>query len=202
MLLLLVPLLACYGVVLARGGYATGAFWAAPWDAKLDHIVDHRREWAWMHALWIGILAVVVAGGTAFAALLADAGEEAPAVLALGAFLLGAFAWLVGILLQGGPVDVAARARRETGATPGWLRALTAAVGRAEVAYIVLASTAYLVWGTAMVDAGFPAVWAGWASIALAVLSLTGLVLAPSRMTFPELPLLVPVVVGIALVLD
>lgn len=52
-----------------------------------------------------------------------------------------------------------------------------------------------------MIDSGFPATWAGWVSAVVGAVSLAGLALARSLVTFPELPLLVPIVIGVALVL-
>ena len=201
-LLLLVPLLAVYGVVASRGGYWDAAFWASPRDRKLEHIAGHRREWLWIHAGWILILGVLAAGAAGLAALLAAAGEPALAGIGLGAFLVGVGGWLAGILLQGAPMHVATRVRRETGATPGWLEPLSTAAGLGEAAFVSLTALAYVVWGAAIVDGGFPGAWAGWVAVALGGASVAGVALAGERFTFPELPLLVPMVLGVALVID
>jgi hypothetical protein len=71
----------------------------------------------------------------------------------------------------------------------------------AETTYIILGSLAYLVWGVGMVKSGFPSAWAGWASMAIGGLSVIGVMIAPSRLGFPQLPLLVPIVLGVALVI-
>ena len=184
-----------------RGGYASGAFWGSERDRKLEHIAGHRREWAWMHAAWIPLLAVVTAGFVAFALLLAVAGENALAGIGLGLFLVGVLGWVVGVFLQASSGHVAARIRSETGVAPAWLEPVWAAIGWAEVSYVALAQGAYVVWGSAMVDSGFPAARAGWAAIVLGAASLVGIALAPRQLTFPELPLLVPIVVGVALLL-
>jgi multidrug transporter EmrE-like cation transporter len=75
------------------------------------------------------------------------------------------------------------------------------AAGWAETTYIILASLAYVVWGLGMVSSGFPSAWAGWASIAIGGLSVVGVMIAPERLGFPQLPVLVPIVVGVALVI-
>jgi hypothetical protein len=200
-LVLVVPFVLAAGAVMARGGFASGAFWASERDRKLDHIADHVVAWQWMYVVWFAILAAATGGVTAFALLLARAGEDALAGIGLGLFLLGVLGWLGGIFLQAGPAVVAARIRRETGATPGWLEPLWAAVGWAEPAYIVLASGAYVVWGAAILESGFPSNWAGWVSVVVGGLALAGMAAARDRVTIPELPLLVPVVLGVALVL-
>ena len=75
-----------------------------------------------------------------------------------------------------------------------------AAANWAEVSYIVLSSLAYVVLGIAMFRAAFPATWAAWASVTIGTVSLIGMVGAPARFTFPQLPMLVPIVLGIALI--
>jgi hypothetical protein len=201
LLLLLVPLVVADGVIEVRGRFSS-VFWASERDRKLEHIAEYPRHWIWIGIGLILMLAVATAGLSGFSVLLGEAGEGTLAGVALGSFLLGTFGFVVGICLQFGPSRVAARVRRETGATPGWLEPMWTAANWAEVTYIVLASLAYLAWGLAMVNTGFPATWAGWASIAIGGLSLIGVMIAPSRMVFPQLPLLVPMVVGVALVID
>lgn len=71
----------------------------------------------------------------------------------------------------------------------------------AEMSYIMLTSLAYVAWGVGVVNSGFPATWAGWASMAVGGLSVIGLMIAPSRIGFPQLPLRVPIVLGILLVI-
>lgn len=199
-LLLIVPVMAAAGRSQVRGGFLAG-FWSADREAKLVHIAAHRREWTWLHAAWVPALGVVTGGLVAFALLLAGAGEEALAGVGLGLFALGALAWFVGICLQAASGSVAASVRHETGATPDWLGPMWAAIGWGEVSYIALAQAAYVAWGAAMVDSGFPAEWAGWVAIGLGAASLAGIALAPRWFTVPELPFVVPVIVGVALVL-
>jgi hypothetical protein len=154
-----------------------------------------------MNMGWIGVMSAVVAGMTALALLLADAGEPALAGVGLGLFLVAALCWCIGVLFQGAPAAVAAQARRDGGETPGWLAPLFAAIGWMEVTYVVGTAVAYVVLGAAMVESEFPAAWTGWASVAIAILTIAGVLVARSWVTFPELPLVVPVVVGVALFL-
>ena len=199
-LLLVLPLGAAAAVALALGGYGAG-FWYGRRDRKLDHIAAHRRAWLWMHGAWVATLAAATAGFAAFAALLARAGQEALAGVGLGLVLLGVLGWLVGVLLQVAAGDVAAQARRARGATPDWLEPLWAAVGWAEVAYIVCTGIGYVAWGAAILDSGFPADWAGSVAVVLGGASVAAVALVPARATIPEVPLVVPIVLGIALVL-
>jgi hypothetical protein len=200
-LLLLVPLLVADVVIEARARF-TGAFWASERDRKLEHIADHSRPWVWLGIGLIVMLAAATAGLSAFSVLLGQAGEGALAAAALGSFLLGTFGFVAAISLQFGPSGVAARVRRDTGATPGWLEPMWTAASWAETSYIILASLAYVAWGVGMVKSGFPATWAGWASIAVGGLSVIGVAIAPFRLGFPQLPLLVPIVLGVALVIS
>jgi hypothetical protein len=200
-LLILVPLIVADGVIEARGRY-NSTFWASDLDRKLEHIGAYTRHWVWVGIGMVLLLSVATAGLSAFSVLLGQAGAGTLAGAALGLFLLGAFGWVAGIFLQFGPVGVAAQARRDTGTTPGWLEPMWKAAGWAEITYIILASVAYMVWGLGMVNRGFPSAWAGWASIVVGGLSMIGVIVAPSRLVFPQLPLLVPVVLGVALVIS
>ncbi len=200
-LLLLVPLLVADGLMEARGRY-NSAFWASDLDRKLVHILEFPRHWVWVGSGMIVLLATATAGLSAFSVLLGQAGEGILAAVALGSFLLGVFGFVAAIFLQFGPVKVAARIRRDTGTTPGWLEPMWMAASWAETTYIILASLAYVVWGLGMVKSGFPSAWAGWASIAIGGLSAVGVMIAPARLGFPQLPLLVPIVVGVALVIS
>ncbi len=198
LLLLIVPLFAAESVGYTRGGY-NSRFWALPLDEKLDHVAAHPREWLWIGAMWIPMLAVATAGLTAFSLLLAQAGQGTLAGIGMGAFLLGALAWLTGVILQVALVSRAATVRRDTGTTPGWLQPFWSAGLWFEGGFILLSNLAYVAWGVAMVQSGFPAEWAGWASIALASLIVVSVLAA--RQGFPHLGLFVTAVLGVALVI-
>jgi hypothetical protein len=199
-LLLVVPLLVATGLMSARGGYASGSFWRATRDEKLDRIVDGREYWLWMHVTWVVLLLVLAGGMTGAAFLLAGAGEPALAGIGIGLFLVAVICWLVGVVLQGAPGVIAAELRHERGETPGWLAPLFTVVGWTEVAYVVGTAAAYVVLGAAMVASETPSSWAGWLSIVLGGLTALANVVARDRATFPELPLAVPVVLGVAFV--
>lgn len=199
-LLLVVPLLVVTELLSARGGYASGSFWRSTRDAKLDRIVDAREYWLWMHVAWVVLLVVLAGGMTGIGFVLADAGEPALAGFGIGLFLVSIACWLVGVVLQGPPAAIAAELRRETGETPGWLAPLFTAVGWMEVAYVAGTAAAYVVLGAAIVASGTPSGWAGWLSIVLGGVTVLATMVARHRATFPELPLVVPVVLGVAFV--
>lgn len=198
-LLLLVPLLAADGVISARGRFM-GAFWASERDSKLEHIAGHRRQWAAMGAAWVAMLAVAAAGIGAFGVLLARSGEAILASAALGLFFLGVVSMLAAASTLFASVGVAAQARRHAGTTPGWLEPMWTAANWSEAVYIVLTGLAYVVFGIGMFRAGFPASWAAWASVAIGVVSVVGMIAMPARFGFPQLPLVVPVLLGFALI--
>jgi len=199
-LLLLVPLGVADGVIEGRGRY-NSAFWTSDLYRKLDHIPGYARHWVWVGIGMTLLVATATAGLSAFSVLLGQAGEGTLAAIAIGTFLLGAFGWVAGIFLQFGPVELASRVQADTGATPGWLEPMWTAAGWAETTYIILASVAYVVWGLGMVKSSFPAPWAGWASIVVGGLSVIGVIAFPSRLRFPQLPMLFPTVLGVALVI-
>lgn len=198
-LLLLVPLLAADGVVSARGRFM-GAFWASERDSKLEHIAGHRRHWAAMGTVWLAMLAVATAGIGAFGVLLGGSGEGILAAVGLGLFFLGVVGMLAAASTLFGSVAVAARTRRDAGTTPAWLEPMWTAANWSEAVYIVLTGLAYVVFGIGMFRAGFSAAWAAWASVAIGVVSVVGMLASPARFGFPQLPLVVPIVLGLALI--
>lgn len=197
-LLCLVPLLAADGVVSARGKFMS-EFWASERDSKLDHIAGHRRQWAVMGIVWVAMLAVATSGISAFGVLLGREGEGVLASIAVGLFVSGVVSMLAAVFVRFGSGGVAAQVRRDAGATPGWLEPMWVSANWAEVTYIVLSGLAYIVSGMGMLRSGFPATWVAWASLAIGAVSVIGMIVAPARVGFPQLPLIVPVALGIAL---
>lgn len=197
-LLLIVPALFVEAPAAKRGGY-NGAFWKLELDDKLDHIAKQPEYFTRIGVIWLPSLVLVAAGMTAFSYQLASSGEGTLAYMALGAFLLGAVSWLIGSLLQTSAVRRAAVVRDATGETPDWLQAFWDIAWWAEVTYVTAANAAFVLWGVAMLAAGFPAEWMGWAAIGLGGLALA--MIAFAREAFPHLGVIVPIVLGIALVL-
>lgn len=198
-LLLILPSLFIEVPASRRGGY-DAAFWRLAIDDKLDHIAQQPVHWTRLGLVWLANLALAAAGMTAFTYQLASAGSGTLAFLALGAFLFGIAAWLVGALMQTAVVRHAARVRAAGGATPDWLQAFWDLGGWAELAYVGAANAASIVWGIAMLDAGFPADWMGWTAIALGALALA--IVAFTREAFPHLGVLMPLVLGVALIVS
>lgn len=197
-LLLILPLLFVEAPAYFRGGYTT-EFWNLPLDEKLDHISRQPVYWTRMGLAWLPILTLAVAGMTAFSYQLASAGAGTAAFLGLGAFLLGSFAWLGGVLVQTTSVRRAAELRAQSGTTPRWLQADWDRGWWSELTHVIAANAAFIVWGIGMLDAGFPADWMGWTAIILGTIAL--LMVAFAREAFPHLGVIVPIVLGVALLL-
>lgn len=195
-LLLILPLLFVEAPAYFRGGYTT-EFWNLSLDEKLDHIAQQPVYWTRMGLAWMPMLTLAVAGMTAFSYQLASQGAATEAFLALGAFLLGSFAWLGGVLVQTTAVRRAAQLRAATGNTPEWLRPGWDLAWWSELTHVTATNAAFIVWGVGILDTGFPADWMGWAAIILGVLAL--LMVAFAREAFPQLGVIVPIVLGVAL---
>lgn len=197
-LLLIVPMLFIEVPASRKGGY-NAAFWRLELDDKLDHIA-RRPEWfRQIGIIWLFNLPLAAAGMTAFAYQLASEGAGTLSYLALGAFLVGSFAWLAGALLQTTVVTSAAEERQATGTTPTWLQPFWNAGWWAEVTYVTAANAAFVLWGIAMLDTGYPADWMGWTAVVLGMLALA--LITSTREAFPHLGVIVPVVLGVALIL-
>lgn len=198
-LLALVPLVVANGVLEARAGFMS-QFWALPLDGKLDRIADVPGPWAGMGAIWVATVAAAAAGMTGLTMVLVDAGSGVVAGLALGGFLVTTTGWLIGVIVQTVGAGVAARERRETGDTPGWIHPAWTAAWWSELTWVVVSNLALVVWGFAILDSGGVARWAGWTLIGVGAVVV--LAVAWLRDVFPQLALLGPIVVGVALVLS
>lgn len=198
-LLTLVPLVVVDGVLEARAGFMAD-FWRLPLDGKLDRIADVPRHWAGMGASWIAIVAAVSAGMTGVTMLLVESGDGAIAGLALGAFLVATTGWMIGVISQTVGAGLAARERRETGDTPAWLHPTWMAAWWSEITWVVVSNLALVAWGLAILDSGTIVRWAGWTLIGIGAAVVLGI--AWLRDVFPQLALLGPIVLGVALVLS
>lgn len=206
LLLVGVLLLAVVPVVVVQSvfGYSRGrfdrAFWALPLDDKLDRVADHRSPW-WLIAIGeFAILGVVTAGLAGLADLVARIGAGSLPWVALGGYLVAAMAWLVGMVLQVAVVWRAAEHRRDSGATPSWIHPLWLSGYVAEGVWVILANLAYVGFGAGLLASGLGPAWAGWTAIGLGV--AIPLVVVVTRDGFPQLLLPVPLLVGVALLVE
>jgi hypothetical protein len=197
-LLLIVPLLFVEYPAYKRGRY-TSQFWNLELEDKLDHIADQPEYWTRMGSIWPPILALAAAGMTGFTFQLASHDDGFLVFAALGLFLLGTVAWLVGSVIQTVAVRVGALRRKETGETPDWFDVAWTGAWWAELTFVLSANVAFLTWGLLMVDTGFPATWMGWTAVIMALIALVMILFV--REVFPHLGILVPIVLGVALVI-
>ncbi len=198
LLILIAPLMLVEYPAYSRGGY-TSAFWSLPRDDKLDHIAAETAHWVRLGAVWIPMLALAVAGLGGFASQLAAEGAGTLAWAGLAAYVFGAVAWLVGVMAQSVAIRVAAELRRDTGSNPDWAEVAWTTAWWSELTFVLVANLAFVAWGIAMLDTGFPAEWMGWTAVLLGTVAvvIVGLV----REAFPQLGVLVPIVLGVALLL-
>lgn len=192
-------LIAVESVGYVRGGY-NSAFWRLPLDQKLDHVSEHRWEWWWI-SLWPLVGLFTVSGGVfGFTYLLADGGEPVLAYVALGGFVISVLSWAFGVTIQAAAVSEASKQRTEAGVTPEWIHPFWNAAFLLEVVWIVGSNIAYSLVGVAILQTGVVADWAGW--VALIAGAVTAVVVLVVRDGFPQLGILVPAVIGIALLIE
>ena len=197
-LLAVVPFIAWDTVSSLRAGF-DNAFWALPLEEKLPRIAEQPAAWRRLGTTWIYVVVLMTAGFTAFGFQLGAAGEPVLAALGLGAVLVGALGFVIGVLPMTTTVAAAAVVKRETSTSPGWLKPMWDSFGMMERTFVIAANLAYAAWGVAIVDSGFPAEWAGWVAF------VSGLLLAvwaaAQDYFFQHMTLITPLVVGVALLL-
>lgn len=182
-----------------RGGY-NSAFWQLPLDDKLDRIVDHRWEWWWI-AIWELVGLFLMTGGLAgLTALLVAEDEAVLASVAFGGYLVALFAWVSGLMGQTAAGTQAAAQRAESGATPSWIHPIWEAAYFAEGAWIVGSNLAYALIGVAILQSGIVAAWAGWATLGVGL--MIPVAFLATRFGFPQLGVIVPFILGVALLIE
>ena len=192
-------LIAVEAVGYNRGGY-NAEFWSLPLDDKLDRVALHHREWWWV-SIWELVGLFLMTGGLAgLTYLVAAQGEPVLASVAFGGYLVALFAWVFGLIAQAAAVSQAATQRTETGETPSWIHPFWAAGYLAEGAWIIGTNLAYAVIGVAILQSGLVGAWSGWAALGLGV--LIPVVVLLTRFGFPQLGLLVPFILGVAVIIE
>lgn len=194
-----VALVGMEAVGYARGGY-NSAFWKLPLDDKLDRIGEHRWEWWWISVWSLVGLFLMTGGLVGLTFMLAGEGESVLASVALGGYLVALIAWIFGAVTQAAAMPAASKQKAETGRAPSWIHPLWDAGFLAESIWVFGTNLAYIVMGMAVVQSGFPAAWSGWAAIGLAAFIVV--VVAATRVGFPQLGLLAPFVLGVAMIIE
>lgn len=203
MLLTAVLLLSGAFIVAVQGfGYRRGRydseFWRLPLHDKLNRIAQHRREWWWI-SIWEVVGLFLLTGGIAgLTTLLAEAGVPELAFVGLGFYAVALISWVFGVLAQTA-LPKAARQQVETGETPDWIHGFWDAAYVAEGAWVLGTNTSYAIIGAAILQVDGAANWVGWTALVLGLLIVT--VVVATRAGFPQLAILVPTVLGIALIM-
>lgn len=192
-------LVAVEAVGYARGGY-NSAFWGLPLDSKLDHVSRNRAMWWWI-SIWelVGIFAL--SGGVfGLVSLLAEGGEATLSYVALGGFVLALSVWVLGLVVQTSSISVAASQRADSGDTPAWIHPFWQSGYLAEGVWIIGTNLSYVVIGIAILESGLVADWAGW--LAIIGGALIPVVVVFTRNGFPQLGMLIPAALGVALLIE
>lgn len=197
-LLSILVVFAVESVAYTRGGF-NQAFWDLPVDDKLDHIALHKKDWWLLGITSMATLAVVGGGISGLAGLLAAEGAPAVAWVSFGGFLLALIAAVVWVVVQIAAVWPAAEGRHDSGTTADWLQPFWAAAYAGEITWIMVANLAYVGLGAAILQTDLLGAWAGWVAIIGGLAVPLGV--AVFRTGFPQLALIVPLVLGVALVL-
>jgi hypothetical protein len=182
-----------------RRGRFDAAFWRLALDDKLDHVAAHRPEWWWV-SIW-GLVGLYLMSGGLFGLtyLLADSGAGIAAGAALGGYAVALFSWVFGQTVQAAAVSRAAAQKGETGVTPDWLRPLWDAGYLAEGVWVIGGNLAYALFGVAILQTELVSGWAGWVAVGGGIL-ISAVVLV-RRDGFPQLGILLPAVIGIAVLI-
>lgn len=192
-------LVAVESVGYIRGGYDS-AFWRLSLDDKLDHVSRHRWEWWWI-SVWELVGVFFLTGGLfGLVFMLADEGEPVLAYVALGGYTFAMAAWVLGLTLQTSGLSVAASQRAETGNTPAWVHPLWQSGYLTEGIWIIATNLSYALIGLGILQSGMTADWAGWVSLIGGVLISAGVII--TRNGFPQLGILIPAVLGIAVLIE
>jgi hypothetical protein len=174
-------------------GLLPARIWSATPTVRLELIAARRRRWQAAN-LSIGAAAVLLVAGVAvLGGQLAEDGAGALAVTALSILGLGAALWLGSLAFRIWPMSAVAGA----GPPPPGFELAAAWAGGLFLGWSVLANTAIVVLGAAVLQAGAPAPWCGWLAIAAGGLALAQLLVNGDSL--PVLYHVAPALVGVAL---
>ena len=162
-------------------------------------VFDHPRLWRWATILFISGVIVTILGLAMLTTLFWDAGDRAFSPLGLIAFAFGAVLWVIHLAFRLRIDPWAAQETAKTAVMPEFYVPLTLWTHALFVIYTVLAFSAMVAYGGAMLTTHVLPQWVGWTAI---VYSLAGLgLLAFTGDAPPFLHHLVPLLIGILLLL-
>jgi hypothetical protein len=138
----------------------------------LHVIFDHLRLWQWATILFMCGVIVTILGLALLSTLLWDAGDPAFSQLGLVAFVFGAMLWIIHLAFRLRIDSWAAQETAKTTALPEFYVPLTLWTHALFVIYTVLAFSAMVAYGEALLSTHMLPQWVGWVTI---VYSLAGL---------------------------
>jgi hypothetical protein len=162
-------------------------------------VFDHPGLWRWATLLFISGVIVTVLGLTLLTLLLWDAGDRMFSQLGLIAFAFGAVLWVINLAFRLSIDPWAAQVTAKTEVLPDFYIPLTRWIHALFLIYTVLAFSAMVAYGGAILSTHVLPQWVGWTII---VYSLAGLgLLGFTDDAPPFLHYLVPLLMGILLLL-
>ncbi len=162
-------------------------------------VFDHPHLWRWATLLFMCGVVVTILGLALLTTLLLDAGDRAFSPLALIAFAFGAVLWVIHLAFRLSIDPWAAQETAKTTVLPEFYVPLTLWIHALFVIYTILAFSAMVAYGGAVLTTHVLPQWVGWTTI---VYSLAGLgLLAFTSDAPPFLHHLMPLLMGILLLL-
>ncbi len=162
-------------------------------------VIDHPRLWRWATLLFTCGVIVTVLGLAMLTTLFRDAGDQVFSQLGLVAFVFGAVLWIIHLAFRLRVDPWAAQETARTAVLPDFYAPLTLWAHTLFVIYTVLAFSAMVAYGGAVLSTHLLPQWAGWVTI---VYSLAGLgLLGFTGDAPPFLHHLMPLLMGILLLL-
>jgi hypothetical protein len=172
----------------------------APTNEMLAIVVRHVPAYQWGFALMSAGVIVTVLGLGMLSKLLAVASNNFLPQLAIIAFAFGAVLWVIDLAFEMSVTPSAAREFARTGEVPAFFEPLWQWGEMMLRIYTVLAFLAIAGYGWALLQTGLLPQWVGWVSIAWSVFWLGHFIVIQD--TIPLLHHVIPLVIGIALILQ
>jgi hypothetical protein len=170
-----------------------------PRGQKLLIIARHINDYRWGCRLILIGWVVAALGYTMLSALLSDTGAPTISMLTVVLFLLAIASAIVFWGLYVPPTILAAEETARTSTAPAYYEILQAAAESSLGIYQLLALLSTAGFGWALLETGLLPTWVGWAAIGWGL--LWAAVHLRSHETIPLLPMVMPVVIGTALLL-
>jgi hypothetical protein len=162
-------------------------------------VFDHPHLWQLATILFISGVIVTVLGLALLTTLFRDAGDQMFSQLGLVAFVFGAVLWIIHLAFRLRVDPWAAQETARTAALPEFYVPLTMWIHALFLIYTILAFSAMLAYGGAVLSTHLLPQWVGWTTI---VYSLAGLgLLGFTGDAPPFLHHLMPLLIGIILLL-